>query len=411
MFSVRVDSSHIGFQASDIPGGDTPTARANIDARRNRDNFVVVKTLSDLPTPSGGNITLADNTAYEINGTIDCGTNTITFGTNSRVFGVSRQTDVLKYTGSATFLLVGHALLMNDIGFDCASGTLLSCAASSTDRVRFHRCQFSGVKTLGSVTTGALLEILGCNIINASTNGFTISGSSFGIFALVDCYLENNTGTFLAVGSATFSAFKMENCIVKLSSGQTFISNTASTISFSSVQGNSFVNSGGTVLSGLTQNDSNWLFIGNYGLDDTQYVGENYMTGNATVTDITVAGTFVKIAGTTTSGQLANFTNPTSNKLQYTGPVTRNFLVLCRASFSCPNNNASIQIKIYKNGVAQDKTLGQTFAQTNSVQYNISCQGIISLAQNDYVEIYATNTGATNNDPTFVNFITTLVAS
>lgn len=44
-------------------------------SRLNRDNFVLVKSQANFPEPSGGKITLDENTYYEINGSISRDTN------------------------------------------------------------------------------------------------------------------------------------------------------------------------------------------------------------------------------------------------------------------------------------------------------------------------------------------------
>lgn len=407
-----------GFASSDsaISAGDSVLsafgkAQGQITAKR-RNNHVLVKSLSDLPAPVGGVITLVDNTDYEINGTISFGVNTLTIGVNTRMFGISRQLDVLEYTGTGTFMSLGQSFLMNDMAVSCANGTLLSCTAGSTQRVRFHRCQFSGVKTLGSITGGALFELLNVNILNTTTAGFTVSGTAFGVFELVNSYLENNAGTFLALGSSTLQGVKLDSNVVKLSSGQTWLSGSSPVITFSSVVGNSVINSGGTVLSGIDVNDANWFFASNFPLANTDYVGEAYMNGNATVTDITVIGTYIKAAGTTTTGTVRNFTSPATNRLTYVGNFTQTFMVSAVATVACANNNNQVvALRVVKNGVtAVPSTTGRTRCQTSDQPYNVTAKGLVTLEPNDYIEIWITNETSTNSDPTVQDMNFTAVA-
>jgi hypothetical protein len=71
----------------------------NIDSNLRRDNYVLVKTLADFPTPSSGIITLVPGTMYEINGTILLGSNKIDIN-GCEIVGGDSNNDKLSFTGT-----------------------------------------------------------------------------------------------------------------------------------------------------------------------------------------------------------------------------------------------------------------------------------------------------------------------
>ena len=88
-------------------------------------NVVVVNALSDLPTPVTNNITLADNTAYIIFGTVNVGTNSITYGANSSLLGNDILTSKLIFEGSGSKLITrNQSLYLRDLFITCDSGQL-----------------------------------------------------------------------------------------------------------------------------------------------------------------------------------------------------------------------------------------------------------------------------------------------
>lgn len=88
-------------------------------------NVVFVNTLSDFPTPATNNITLADNTAYIIFGTVNVGSNSITYGVNSSLLGNDILTSKLIFENSGSKLISrNQSLYLRDLFITCDSGQL-----------------------------------------------------------------------------------------------------------------------------------------------------------------------------------------------------------------------------------------------------------------------------------------------
>jgi hypothetical protein len=129
-----------------------------------------------------------------------------------------------------------------------------------------------------------------------------------------------------------------------------------------------------------------------------RYYGNISMVGNATATTIGVAGTPVKIAGTYTSGALTTGINhDTNGRLTYTGATTRDFLLCVSCAISSANVNQSLRIYVAKNGtVIADSAQGLELSTANK-QIGATTNYIVSLATNDYVEVFVSNDTAANN--------------
>jgi hypothetical protein len=123
--------------------------------------------------------------------------------------------------------------------------------------------------------------------------------------------------------------------------------------------------------------------------------GQLYFSATAATT-IAVAGTYVKLAGTTTSDSLNGITMPQNNRLQNNSGSTRIFQAMARADIIDGSGNKNIAIKLAKNGVLIDATEsnGET---TNNVAAHATINWIVSLATGEYVEIWATNKSDTSS--------------
>jgi hypothetical protein len=123
--------------------------------------------------------------------------------------------------------------------------------------------------------------------------------------------------------------------------------------------------------------------------------GQLYFSSTAATT-IAVDGTYVKMAGTTTSDSLNGITMPQNNRLQNNSGTTRVFQAMARADIIDESGNKNIAIKLAKNGVLIDATEsnGET---TNNVEAHATINWIVSLATGEYVEIWATNKSDTSS--------------
>ena len=119
---------------------------------------------------------------------------------------------------------------------------------------------------------------------------------------------------------------------------------------------------------------------------------EMYMINNTTDTVVATVNVPVKVEGTTTSGVLSGFTMPSNNRLTYTG--TSSVTVFASVSFTAyrtAGSDATIEAVVYKNGTTpQVNTTTKTLITLDRAS-GLS-QGFITLATNDYIELWLVNT-------------------
>jgi hypothetical protein len=236
-------------------------------------NLVVVKSLNDFPAPSGSVITLVDNTAYQISGSVNIGTNTIVCGVSNSFFGNDRFNDALVYTGTGDFITIDSSgvskgfLLCENMTFTFASGTLIN---SNTASFRFEECSLGG-KTLGTIVSGASTTFRKCGITSLTTGGITFTGSGSGSIKFKDNVVTNNAGILLDLGTATFGFIAISRNSVTTNVTQTFLKGTTggSNTSISALVTINQFTGAGTVLDTITVSDTNWMFIGNVGSSNT----------------------------------------------------------------------------------------------------------------------------------------------
>ena len=147
----------------------------------------------------------------------------------------------------------------------------------------------------------------------------------------------------------------------------------------------------------LTTGVTGTLPIANGGTGVTQSAYGGYYISSISATTITTAGDYVKISGSTTSDSLSNFTHPANNRLTYTGTATRKFAVTVALSFHGTNGN-DYKFAFFKNtsSILTASVISTTGTGPGNLSH-VSCQCIIELATNDFIEVFVTNADATNS--------------
>jgi len=115
---------------------------------------------------------------------------------------------------------------------------------------------------------------------------------------------------------------------------------------------------------------------------------------SAAATTITVAGTFYKAAGTTTQVSANRFTVGT-NRLTYTGTPTIHTHIAASYSMTTAGTNDILGIAIAKGGSVLTHSILKRKIGTGSDVGAAACHADVSLATNEYIELWVTNYDAT----------------
>jgi hypothetical protein len=142
-------------------------------------------------------------------------------------------------------------------------------------------------------------------------------------------------------------------------------------------------------------NGSEWSLIRiDSVVTDEDSFGNLYLT-SATDTYIANKNVPTKIEGTTAAENLANFSAVGNNRLVYTGTSTRTFSVVCSMSFGASDKNDVFAFFIYHGGNASPGVVTSTqvkrFIATGADVGALSVSGLVTLAPNEWIEVWALN--------------------
>lgn len=365
------------------------------------DNIVFVSSKDDLPTASGGVITLADNVTYFITTDLDLTGDRLVGGSDTTLIGGSSENCTLTSTGlgaGVPLLTTAYTTPIRHISFENVDTAFSIDGTARTVALDWTGVNFVNVPNVGSISTCDNLIFTKGSFLNSG--GLSLTGT-IGTVAfnqsLFNCD-SANTLFDLQAGLTITRRFRIIYSSIICLSGETGISlNASATIPTEGIilDTCNFAG-GGTYLSGIDNQDNEALFVNNVGIANSSEVSQYYMNGNATATTISVQGDKYKAAGTTTSGaNTSKFTN-TDNRATYIGAITRPFFITATLSVTSGNNN-QIGLYIAKNGTVL--TESEIYITTNASgrAENGTVQTLATLTENDYIEIFVENDSSTTD--------------
>jgi hypothetical protein len=368
---------------------------------------------SDLPIPSGGVITLLDDTTYYFTTTIDLTGDRLVCGENSVILGFSSENCYIKSTGlsgSTALITSNYSLPIRNISF--THGTVFNLDGDGvTTALDWFGINFVDCATVGTIKDYSNFIMGDSAFLNSQ--GLTFDGS-IGTIGMNNCLFDCTTGGTAFILPATLTVTRRFRIIYSsfvVLSGETGINASASatisneryildTVNFSG---------GGTYLTGVTETSNKALYSGCVGITNTAVNGQLYTQGNATATVISASNTFYKVLGTTTaSADNAKYTH-TNNRLTNDASIRRKYLIHCSLSFNSGNNNIC-EFGFYDSVLAGLRTPSKTKSTANGSgrAESVSFSCVVSHIQGDYLEIHCANTSAiVDITVTDMNFIIT----
>lgn len=382
-----------GARASSVTDGGTSIPQ---DAP-----FTYVTELADLPAPNGsGEIQLESNHTYFFIGEVDLLGNRMIGSFNTCILGPSSENAFITSTGLApgsalletewtlpvrhvSFLNVDTALYINDT----QPGPLA---------LDWTGVNFVNVTNIGLINGCDNFILTKCAFLNSKN--LTIDGTS-GTISIADSLLSGSGATgelirFASTCTITRRFRVIYSAVIAFSNTNGFVVEAGATFPASSFILDT-VNFGGgsTYLSGIDFQDNEAVITNCVGVTNSRDVSQYYINGNTSPTDIITQGVAVKAVALTTSGSLTSkFTN-TDNRATYTGAIEKIFKGTATLSLSAGNNDR-IGVYFAKNGVLVTESEMYATTDSNGELVNVTVQALVSLATNDYLEIFVENDSA-----------------
>lgn len=377
-------------------------------------NMIFVNSKSDFPAAVSGVITLANNVTYFITTTVDLTGDRLVAGQNTTIIGGSSENCFLISTGlssSTALLSSAWSIPMRNISITHGTALNLDASANANQAIDWFGVNFTNCATVGTIKSYNNFIMTDCALLSSSNMTFDGTISTIGFD---QCLFTGTAGqttlnfpstltvsrrirviysSFVAFGGAT--AIFVDPAVTFTGGAESYI---LITCNFS----------GGATYTGGTDYTSNFaLFQNCKGITNTASIGLMFFSNNATQNSITTQGIFEKILGTTTASATNQKFSHTNNRLTYTGGITKEFVVTASISAnSVTTTTANITVRIAKNGTTLADSESQATTSAAGRNENFFCQTIVSLATNDYIEVFiANNTSNLNLLATELNLI------
>ena len=362
--------------------------------------LILVDEKSDLPSASGGVITLADNYTYFFTTTVDLTGDRIVAGQNTTIIGGSSENCRIKSTGLVGTALISSAwsLPMRNITIEASTALNLDATGNPNQALDWFGVNFTDCTTIGTIKNYNNVIWTDCGVLNSA--GLTFDGTT-GTIGLNSCIFDGRSAstTITIPSTATITRrFRIIYSAFVVLSGETGINvNSSATVPVEGyILDTVNFSGGGTYTTGVTYSDNKALFVACRGVTNSASTGFMTMQANATATTVAATSTYYKVAGTTTLEAISQKFSHSSNRLTYDGAITRDFRVTVTATATSGNNN-EIGMRIAKNGTTLTNSTGITTTSGTGKAENAISQSVVQLATNDYVEIFVSNETATNN--------------
>ena len=122
-----------------------------------------------------------------------------------------------------------------------------------------------------------------------------------------------------------------------------------------------------------------------------------YLIGNSSETTISVIDQYESLAGSFASDGGDLMTGGANGRLTYTGKITKHFHIVSNFDMTSPGTNQTYSFRWFKNGNTPIGPPIERFVGTGSDVGAISLHADAMLAENDYIELKATNKTSTAN--------------
>jgi hypothetical protein len=371
-------------------------------------NIVIVNQMSDFPAAVAGVITLADDTAYLVSAALST-TDRFVLGDNTIVYGADSAVSSLAYTGTGVMFTQASPDSTNAkitlLAITCENGTLFDVDGGGTGIFQMVNATVTKAKNLGNITDCLAVQIVDVAFSDITTSGITFSGN-MGLFIGVRNLLSVSGGTIFDLNSCVFSSgFSLETCFVIMGAGTKFIDGAVDSANMAAgalgaVFNTRINNSGGTVLTAISETDSRWEFKLNDEIPDSK-TSLLALKDTTTITIATVS-TPVIVGTTWTAKQDSRWTLTAGGRFTYKGKGEKlEFSGAVSATGTVPSSR-DYEFLLYKNGTAiTDAVFKRSFSNTGSGSVSVVWEE--SLATDDYIELFVQNT--TNDDNITVNSV------
>lgn len=331
---TKPDQVPVGSSFFDLDNGNLSQFNGSVWLPVN--NHRNVRSLADFPAPVAGVITLADFTAYQINGLVDIGTNRIVCGIKNTVVGTDRQNDILVSSTPGNMFTMDSgvvpklSLIFDNLTLRATAGAVFSVSGGVNPAQLTLITTTISQSVSGGTMSNVALSIRTSSLSSAfSTNGFLFTGANSAI-TFRDSTAMNNAGTLFDITGTTFSVIRIGRNFISVSPGQPFLNAAGAVLTTAGQMALNIITGAGTFITGFTADTAPWNFSNNAGIVNTS----------------------LTLARGESLAESANSTATFAVKLTvpFTPTLAQDFLVEWYAEFAQSNNNKGVEIRAQVDG-------------------------------------------------------------
>jgi hypothetical protein len=368
-------------------------------------NEVIVNTITDFPTASGGIIDLLADTRYVVASSLSTA-NRFVLQNNTQITSFSTLSPVFEYTGSGTmFTAVDASTIIQDIRLNCPNGQVFDYSDVATPNSSSCRVTDVFINSCNKVGTfDSLVSFVYTNTTCFTVeDGITLLGTGWLVWRIQNPGFISTNAAFVGIdmGVATCLGIEIGPSLVSMVAGGVYIEGAAASANIPAGRIGRIVDSSmigtGTLLDGIGPDDSRWVFSGNDGVKDTNPEAFAFMRSNATATVISVINTPVLLAGVFTAGTASQFSVTAAGRITYMGersaclPLSANI-----SAQTASGGDKDVTFYLAKNGVVDN----DTGTRNNIKLGNPSNTTVLwqdGWDTGDYWEIWVENNDGTEN--------------
>jgi len=366
--------------------------------RVNAGGIIFVAQESDFPVQDATTITLESGVFYWVTASITTAKRFIIENNALLTAGAQLTNTVLTYTGTGSMFTATDAtftLRSLTINHPNAQGFNINDTVGGVVFAFLELVLITSGAKMGTFNNLGALVVNRCSFI--TVDGISMTGTSFNIFSVALSLFRTTSASAINIdlNSAVYRTFELENVIFDGITGSVGISGLVSSGNVATGRlatvANCDFDEDITPLANITSSDIRWSFRDNNAISDTIIDAMLSLTGNAVETVISVAGTPVLVEGVWTVERASLFTGTVDGRVTYNGerdtvlPVDITVTIV-----SASGTNKDITVFLAVNGTAvpnsaKSNRVGSSDPKNTSVLWQLS------MAENDYLEVFVAN--------------------
>ncbi len=366
-------------------------------------NTTIVNDASDFPTAVNGVITLVDNMSYFITTHVDLGGNRIVCGQNNVISGHSSENCSLTSTNlsfSEYLITSNYTCVLKDLAIKEVNRGVYFDGLATVMALDWFGLNFENVYEVGVIKDANNFIYSDGAFINAE--GLVFKGHINTVALSNSLFSGANGGNIISLDETLIIGRRFR---VIYSSFISLINNTAIYVDGLAVIPSesyildtvNFAGSGDYTI-GLDYTSNTSLFVNCTGIRNTTAFGQEYIVDNVTSTTISSTNTFYKVAGAFIDGGDNSKFTATDARLTCNAAISRKYMIQANISFTSGTNNVC-EFGIYAsplNGICTPSKIKST-ANASGRAENISVTCVMTIGNNQYVELHCANLTGTNN--------------